>query len=60
VIRVGIFEGIDQFFYKALLEVANNEWDKLLIPFIPHHVSLETLPSELQSFTNILWPPKEL
>ena len=54
------FESTDQFFDKALLEVANNEWEKLLIPFIPHHVSLETVHSELQSFTKILWFPKEL
>ncbi len=36
-----------------------NEWDKLLIPFMPYHVSLETVHSELQSFTQSLWAPKE-
>ena len=60
VVRGVKFESTDQFFDKALLEVANNEWEKLLIPFIPHHVSLETVHSELQSFTKILWFPKEL
>jgi hypothetical protein len=60
VVRGVKFKSIDQFFDKALLEVANNEWDKLLIPFIPHRVSLETVRSELQSFTQSLWVSKEL
>jgi hypothetical protein len=60
VVRGVKFESTDQFFDKALLEVANNEWDKLLIPFIPHRVSLETVHSELQSFTQSLWASKGL
>ena len=59
VVRGVKFESTDQFFDKAIQEVANNEWDKLLIPFIPHRVSLETVHSELQSFTQSLWASKE-
>jgi len=60
VVRGVKFESTDQFFDKALLEVVNNEWDKLLIPFIPHQVSWETVRSELQSFTRSLWISKAL
>jgi hypothetical protein len=59
VVRGVKFESTDQFFDEALLEVANNEWEKLLLPFIPRRVSLETVHSELQSFTQPLWVPKE-
>lgn len=59
VVRGVKFESTDQFFDKAIQEVANNEWDKLLIPFIPHRVSLETVHSELQVFTQSLWASKE-
>ena len=59
-VRGVTFESTDQFFDEALLEVAKNEWNKLLTPFIPHHVSLEIVRPELQSFTQSLWVPKVL
>lgn len=46
---------IDMFFDEALHNVAENEWKKLLIPFIPEPVTLETVFSELQSITQALW-----
>ena len=60
VVRGVKFENTDQFFDEALLKVAKNKWDKLLTPFIPQYVSLETVHSELQSFTKFLWLSKEL
>lgn len=55
IIRDVKFESPDMFFDKSLLEVAENEWEKLLLPFIPHNIALETVFSELESFTQALW-----
>ncbi len=55
VIRNVKCESPDMFFDKLLLNVAESEWEKLLIPFVPHPVALKTVFSELQSFTQALW-----
>jgi uncharacterized protein len=46
---------IEMFFDEDLYIVAKNEWKKLLIPFIPEQVALETVFSELRSLTQALW-----
>lgn len=55
VIRNVNCESIDMFFDKSLLNVAKREWDRLLIPFVPNRVALDTVFSELKSFTQVLW-----
>ncbi|MCB2209437.1 nucleotidyl transferase AbiEii/AbiGii toxin family protein [bacterium] len=59
VIRGVKFDSTDHFFDEALLQVARDEWDRLLVPFIPQHVSFETVHLELKSLTDSLWNPKK-
>lgn len=50
-----VYKHPDEFFAEALVEVANREWQNLLLPFIPQTVEIEKVISELQSFTDLLW-----
>jgi len=49
------YQQMDNFFDPLLIEVARKEWDKLLVPFIPENVAVETVLTELQTFTRDLW-----
>lgn len=50
------YEHPDTFFDDSLTTVAQREWDKLLTPFIPEKIPLEKVLSDLQLYTQNLFP----
>lgn len=49
------YESKEKFFDELLINVAKTEWEKLLIPFIPHPTPFEIVSQELIQFTQALW-----
>lgn len=54
-VRNVTLKNIEMFFDNSLLKVAENEWNKLLIPFVPHPIPLEKIISELQPLTQAIF-----
>lgn len=49
------YQGPNDFFNGVLVEVAQREWDQLLLPFVPQKVRPDKVLMELQAMTRGLW-----